>query len=97
MKVYTLVITSRDETEINVLNVVMKTDPKDIAQIIEEEYNDMANDRGDIDPISITADNIVNDAEWIFESSDDCDIHYQILVQDLTVNDKTVELTNPEV
>ena len=97
MKVYTLVITSRDETEINVLNVVMKTDPKDIAQIIEEDYNDMANDRSDIDPISITADDIVNDAEWIFENSDDSDTHYQILVQDLTVNDKTVELTNPEV
>ena len=75
----------------------MKTDPKDIANIIQDDYNDMANDRGNIDPISITADDIVNDAEWIFENSDDSDIHYQILVQDLTVNDKTVELTNPEV
>ena len=96
MKVYTLVITSRDETEINVLNVIMKTDPKDIANIIQDDYNDMANDRGNIDPISVTIDDIVNDAEWIFENSDDSDIHYQILVQDLTVNGKTVELISPD-
>ena len=40
MKVYTLVITQCQESEVSVLNVIMKNDPAEIAKIIEDDYNE---------------------------------------------------------
>ena len=37
MKVYTLVITECQDSEVSLLNVIMKNDPAEIAKIIEDD------------------------------------------------------------
>lgn len=104
MKVYTLVITQCQESEVTLLNVIMKTDPAEIAKIIEDDYNDnVSTDHGDDDEaesdfITVTPEEIVNDAGWSYDcgSMEDLFINYHVLVQNLEVTNDTVELTNPE-
>ena len=110
MKVYTLVITECQGSNVNLLNVIMKTDPAEIATIIEDDYNDMVRDEApedenglngfdEEDLISVKPEEIVNDASWTHdcENAGDLFISYHVLVQNLEVTNDKVELTNPEV
>ena len=82
MKVYTLVITQCQESEVSLLNVIMKNDPAEIAKIIEDDYNenvrmctgeedDAGNWEGydESELITVTPEEIENDSSWSYDCS----------------------------
>lgn len=82
MKVYTLVITQNQESEVSLLNVIMKNDPAEIAKIIEDDYNEQVrmctgeeDDDGnwegydESELITITPEEIENDSSWSYDCS----------------------------
>lgn len=82
MKVYTLVITQNQESEVTLLNVIMKNDPAEIAKIIEDDYNEQVrmctgeeDDDGnwegydESELITVTPEEIENDASWSYDCS----------------------------
>ena len=82
MKVYTLAITECQESEVTLLNVIMKNDPAEIAKIIEDDYNEqvrMCTGEEDEDGnwegfdeselITIKPEDIENDASWTCDCS----------------------------
>lgn len=110
MKVYTLVITQCQESEVSLLNVIMKNDPAEIAKIIEDDYNenvrmctgeeDDAGNWEDYDEselITVTPEEIENDASWSYDcgGADDMYINYHVIIQRLETRNGLVQLTNP--
>lgn len=82
MKVYTLVITQNQESEVSLLNVIMKNDPAEIAKIIEDDYNEQVrmctgeeDDDGnwegfdESELITVTPEEIENDSSWSYDCS----------------------------
>lgn len=82
MEVYTLVITQCQESEVSLLNVIMKNDPAEIAKIIEDDYNEQVkmctgeeDDDGnwegydESELISINPEDIENDSSWSYDCS----------------------------
>lgn len=82
MKVYTLVITQNQESEVTLLNVIMKNDPAEIAKIIEDDYNEQVrmctgeeDDDGnwegydESELITVTPEEIENDSSWSYDCS----------------------------
>lgn len=82
MKVYTLVITQCQDSEVSLLNVIMKNDPAEIAKIIEDDYNEQVrtctgeeDDAGNWESydeselITVTPEEIENDSSWSYDCS----------------------------
>lgn len=82
MEVYTLVITQCQESEVSLLNVIMKNDPKEIAKIIEDDYNEQVrmctgeeDDDGnwegydESELIEVKPEDIENDSSWSYDCS----------------------------
>lgn len=112
MKVYTLVITQNQESEVSLLNVIMKNDPAEIAKIIEDDYNEQVEmctgeedddgnwvDYDESELITVTPEEIENDASWSYDCSNggggDLWVNYHVLVQRLEIKNDLVNLTNP--
>lgn len=111
MKVYTLVITQNQESEVTLLNVIMKNDPAEIAKIIEDDYNEQVrmctgeeDDDGnwegydESELITVTPEEIENDSSWSYDSSnggDDSYVNYHVIIQHLEIKNDLVNLTNP--
>lgn len=82
MKVYTLVITQCQDSEVSLLNVIMKNDPAEIAKIIEDDYNEQVRmctgeeddagnweDYDESELITVTPEEIENDSSWSYDCS----------------------------
>lgn len=82
MKVYTLVITQCQDSEVSLLNVIMKNDPGEIAKIIEDDYNEQVRmctgeeddagnweDYDESELITVTPEEIENDSSWSYDCS----------------------------